>query len=439
MEPHRPRRKGPALQKKIWISLAAVAVLAGAAAIAVFSPAANRLVVDTWQGDSLRETRQAIADPLTSDHWRKARVADRGVTIWDPINADRGFTLYTSGEASVARLVTMTGAQVHEWAIPYSKLWKKETAAVQEPQPDNLVFMRQARIMPNGDLIAVFEAAGHVPAGYGLAKLDRNSTPVWSYLQRAHGTFDLAPDGRVFALVQQIREDDQPPTALKPPFLEDFLVVLSPDGKETARISLVGALERSRYASLLRKVPEGRHDPLGATGVQYLGATKVKGTPIGAGDRVLLSLGGLGALAILDVAGKRILWAGDGVPAGEHHAQALADGDVLVTQAPGGKDGQVRQVDMSAGTVTWSYGGKPEQPVYGTSLLSAQRLGNGNTLLIDSGAGRLVEVDKAGTVVWEFTNPVRGGKDEAFIPVITSAQRVEAQALDSDFRGFKRP
>ena len=37
-----------------------------------------------------------------------------------------------------------------------------------------------------------------MPDGYGMVKLDKNSTPVWSYLKRAHGAFDVAPDGRVF-------------------------------------------------------------------------------------------------------------------------------------------------------------------------------------------------------------------------------------------------
>lgn len=428
------------MNKNTWIAVAAVAVLAGAAvATAVLWPPATRMVTDGWHGDALRETRTEIADPLGTDHWSKARTADKGVTVWNPIDAFRGFTLYTSGDEAGARLITMTGTQFHGWTIPYSKVWTKEAAAVQEPQPDALVFVRDARVLPKGDLIAVYEAAGHMPAGYGVVKVDRESKPIWRYLQRAHGAFDVAPDGRTFVLVQEIHADDDKPTPLKPPYLEDFVVVLSPDGMETARVSLVGALDRSRYAGLLRKVPEGRHDPLGASSVQFLGDRTVKGTPDGSGERVLLSLGGVGALAILDLTSKQIVWAGDGIPAGEHDGRTVDGGDVLVTQAPGGKNGQARQVDMSTGKITWSYGAKPEQPIHGISRLSAQRLANGNTLIVDSSAGRLVEVDKAGTVVWEFTNPVRGGQGDAYIPVIASARRIEATALDDSFRGFTRP
>lgn len=380
-----------------------------------------------------------IADPLATDHWGKARGADKGVTVWDPINAQRGFTLYTSGEGPVARLVTMTGAKVHEWTIPYSKVWKKESASVQEPQPDNLVFWRHARVMSNGDLVAVFEAAGHMPEGYGMVKVDKDSKPLWRYLERAHGTFDVAPDGRVFVLVQAIREDHEPPSVVETPFLEDFLAVLGPDGKETARISLVDALERSRFASLLGKVPAGVHDPLGATSVQYMGGGAVKGIPDSAGERVLLSFGGLDTVAVLDIPGNRIIWAAHGPWRDQHEARVLPDGDLMVVDAPDDKDGRAQQIDMSTSTVIWSFGGGTDQPFASMARLSAQRLGNGNTLLTESDGGRLVEVDKTGTVVWEYTNPTRGGPDGAYIPVIASGQRIEARALDTSFRGVTRP
>lgn len=427
------------MRKKIWIALTSAVVVAGVAATVAFWPPATRLVTDAWHGDRLREERQLITDPLATDHWGKARVADKGVTIWDPISAYRGFTLYTSGEGPVARLVTMTGAPVHEWTIPYSKVWKLETAAVQEPQPDNLVFWRDARLLPNGDLIAVFEAAGHMPDGYGMVKVDKNSTPLWSYLHRAHGTFDVAPDGRVFVLVQDIRQDDEPKSMIEAPFLEDFLAVLGADGQEIEKISLVDALERSRFASLLGKTPPGAHDPLGATSVQYIGGDTAKGVPESAGERVLLSFGGLGAVAVLDIPGKQIIWAARGEWDGQHEARLLPDGDLMVADSPDDKDSRAQKIDMSSSTVVWSYGGGTDQPFASMTRLSARRLPNGNTLLTESDAGRLIEVDEAGTVVWEYTNPPRAGQDGAYIPVIASAQRIEAQALDQSFRGFTRP
>jgi hypothetical protein len=446
MVPRRLGWKGPHVplgkfwpHRKFWIALGAVGLLAGAAAVAVSLKPVRTLVEDAVHGDRLREQRQLIADPLTTDHWRKADRTDKGVTIWNPIAAQRGFTLYTSGEGPVARLVTMNGTIAHEWAIPYSRIWTKEAAAVQEPQPDNLIFLRQARVLPNGDLIAVFEAAGHVPAGYGLVRVDKESKPVWSYLQRAHGGFDMAPDGRVFALVQAIREDDTPTTMLKTPFLEEFVAVLSPEGRETARISVVEALERSRYASLLAKVSPGQADPLGVTSIQFMGDNAVKGVPGGHGERVLLSLSGVGAVAILDVASRQIVWAMRGEWNGPREVRVLPGGDLLMVDTADGKTARTRQFDPSTSTVTWSYGGDEGHPLAADARLSAQRLANGNTLLTDSGNGTLFEVDKDGTVVWEFTNPTRAGQNGGYMPVITSGQRIAARDLHDGFRGFTRP
>jgi hypothetical protein len=397
---------------------------------------------DTLYGERLREERLVIVDPLTTDHWKPASRADRGVTVWDPLNAQRGFTLYTSGEGTVARLVSMTGSVVHEWSIPYSKVWNKG-AAVREPQPDNLIFLRQARLSPNGDLIAIFEAAGHVPSGYGMVKVDKASTPLWSYLQRVHGGFDVAPDGRIFALTQSIREVDGPPTWMKPPFMEDFLVVLSPDGKETAKLSLVEALAGSRFASLLKAPTDPVHaDPLGTNSVQYMGDIDVKGVPGDNEGRVLLSFGALGVIAVLDVDGKQIVWATKGAWTGQREADVLPEGDILLVDSPGGAPGKgarAMQVDPAVMAVQWSYVGAPDQPFSSAARSSAQRLSNGNTLLTESDAGRLFEIDKNGVVVWEYTNPVRAGQGGAYIPIIASGRRIPAQSLDSSFRGFTRP
>ncbi|MEN3974896.1 arylsulfotransferase family protein [Emcibacter sp. SYSU 3D8] len=426
------------MQNKAWIGVG-VAGVAAVIAVLMLWPPATRFVLDTWQGDALREERQAITDPLTSDHWSAARAADKGVTIWDPINAERGFTLYTSGEGPIARLVTMTGAPVHEWTIPYSRAWTPEKAAVKEPQPDDLVFLRDARVLPNGDLIAVFEAAGHLPAGYGMVKVDKDSRPVWSYLERAHGGFDMTPDGRVLVLVQSIQQDSRPSSTIETPYLEDFLVLLSPAGKELAKISLVEALERSRFASLLDNAPPDEHDPLGATSVQYLGGNPVKGAPDSAGERVLLSFGMLDAVAILDVPSRKIVWAKRGEWQSQHEARALPDGDLMIADAPADNESRVQQIDLSTGTVIWSYGGGTDEPFASATGLSARRLANGNTLLTESEGGRLVEVDGTGTVLWEYTNPVRGGPADYYIPVVAAAQRIDARSLDASFIGFKRP
>ena len=68
----------------------------------------------------------------------------------------------------------MTGEVVHEWQLPFSAVWD-ETAAVQAAAARLLIYFRKAHLYPNGDLLAIYEAAGDTPWGYGLVKMDKNS------------------------------------------------------------------------------------------------------------------------------------------------------------------------------------------------------------------------------------------------------------------------
>ena len=161
------------MQKKIWIGLAAVvAVVAGAAITVAVWPPATKLVMDAWQGDRFREVRQVITDPLATDHWSKARVADKGVTIWDPINAYRGFTLYTSGEGPVARLVTMTGAKTgHKRTIP-------------------LIYI------PHGEEVILVASQGGM-----------STHPLWFYNIRTNPEIAITAEGRTRRMLARLVDD----------------------------------------------------------------------------------------------------------------------------------------------------------------------------------------------------------------------------------------
>jgi len=63
--------------------------------------------------------------------------------------------------------------------------------------------------------------------------------------------------------------------------------------------------------------------------------------------------------------------------------------------APGGTYGPT--------SLTWTY--SDPSTFYSAIMSGAERLENGNTLVCEATAGRLFEVDSAGTVVWDYTNP----------------------------------
>ncbi|MEM9407004.1 MAG: hypothetical protein AAGA81_13285 [Acidobacteriota bacterium] len=57
-----------------------------------------------------------------------------------------------------------------------------------------------------------------------------------------------------------------------------------------------------------------------------------------------------------------------------------------------------------------SYSGTDEAPFYTATCGRASRLPNGNTLLVESDAGRVLEVTKSGGIAWEYMSPYRAGR-----------------------------
>ncbi|MFC6656461.1 hypothetical protein ACFQEX_13700 [Roseibium salinum] len=222
-------------------------------------------------GESLVVQRQLTDDPLGTSMYQPARDDARGVTVHDPDRAFEGYTLYTSGDEQVARLIDMDGNLLYEWQLPFSKVWN-DTAAVKKPQPDHMVYKERARLLPNGDVLVIYNSPGETPWGYGMARIDRNSNPSWSYLEQVHHDLDIAPDGRIYTLTHELSSDvPEAAPQLDAPYLKDFLVVLSEDGRELEKISLTEPFLRSRYKFLFTTLPYyALADPLHTNSVEYI-------------------------------------------------------------------------------------------------------------------------------------------------------------------------
>lgn len=388
-------------------------------------------------GQALLAKQNMSRDKYATDQWREARRPEKGVTTRMP-GALEGYTLYTSGDSARARLVALDGTLVHEWYRPYSSLWR-EGAAVKKPQPDELVFMNKARVLPDGGLLAIYEAAGDTPWGYGMARLDRDANVLWSYLEHTHHDFDIAPDGRILVLTHAFTSERIEGFAqLGGPRLDDFAVVLSANGKELRKVSLTKALANSRYRTFLHAMPVfSTADPLHTNTIKYVTPARAAVFPHAQAGDVLLSFRDLGVVAVLDLEREAIVWASRGPWVGQHDPSVLDDGRLLVFDNLGGfepgNDSRVLELDPRTLGVLWAYRGSRERPFSSPLRSAAQRLRNGNTLITESDGGRLLETNRAGELVWEYLNPIRGGAGERYVPVVTWGQRITPDQLDADF------
>ncbi|WP_162912966.1 arylsulfotransferase family protein [Rhodospirillaceae bacterium SYSU D60014] len=394
-------------------------------------------------GRALYVQKTQFAEAQATDLYAPARTTKRGSTIYERTRAQNGLTLYASSHDQRAFLISMEGEVVHEWHLPFSAVWD-DTAAVKDPWPDSFVMWDDVYLYPNGDLLAIYVGIGDTPWGYGLVKMDKDSQVVWKYLARAHHDLDVAEDGTIYLLTHETRFDEiETAKHMAPPRVDDYVVLLSPDGEELKKVSVLDALVKSPYGRLLIRVPwyatgESRTgDFTHANAVDLIGAEAAANMPFATQGQVLLSLRELDMIVLLDLDREEIVWALRGPWLGQHDPDVLPNGNILLFDNAGhyddGGESRVIEFDPETLQITWSYAGDAQHPFESIVRSGQDRLPNGNTLITESDGGRIFEVTPDGTIVWEYVNPVRGGTSDELIPVLSRATRIDPASLDPGF------
>lgn len=396
-------------------------------------------------GAALYESATGYDDRYLTDFWADARTDRRGVTIHDPARAQQGLTLYSSTHEQAAYLIDMQGNVVHRWQMNFSALWDK-SAAVEHPRSDEFVYIEKAQVLPNGDLIALYTAIGDTPWGYGIARLNARSEVVWKYLGHAHHDFEVDAAGNIHVLSQQVSETELAGFAHLPkPRIDDFIVTLSPDGREISSTSLMEIFARSPYGRRLYFASEesfNNGDYLHANSVDVLKGP-APGIPGSRAGQVLISFREVSTVALIDEDRQEIVWAQTGPWVRQHDAQVLPNGNVMLFDNEGDHSGhgmsRVIEFEPATSAIAWSYSGSAEAPLESAARSSQTRLANGNTLIVESMAGRVIEVTPDGDIVWEFINPVRGGEGDRRIPIIFWVQRLDPDRdFNADFKATLR-
>ncbi|ESR22706.1 arylsulfotransferase family protein [Lutibaculum baratangense] len=421
------------------VAVVFIAFVAGAVLTTAGVPPGPQIANAYQGGRALYEQTTTTRDVYRSDLWYPERRPDKGVTVHDADRAQDGFTLYTSGHEAAAFLIGMDGQVIHQWSRPFSTVWN-ETARVKNPLPDQNVYFRKAMVYPNGDLLAIYEAAGDTPYGYGAVKLDKDSNVIWSYLDHTHHDIDIGPDGRIYLLTHEFVDTKIDGfDNLARPRLDDFLVVLSPEGEELVKVSLIDAMARSEFRQMLHTVTSyAVADPLHANTVDYITAEDAVNFAPGEEGQVMLSFRELQAIVVLDLPSETVTWARRSEWLGQHDPDILPNGNILLFDNYGNYDrpnarSRVLEYNPRNSAIVWEYGGTPDDPLDSMIRSSQQALANGNTLITESSGGRLLEVTRQGEIVWEYVNPVRGGEGEGRIPIVCWGQRIMPDDLDESF------
>lgn len=372
--------------------------------------------------EELPEDVQAELEALGYVITTEIAAGNSGVSVHDEARALAGWNLYVSMHGREALLIDMDGRVLHRWSGP------------PEPEEERKqrklgLWWRTVRLFPNGDLLAQTD--------YGpLMKLDFDSRPIWVYDDTAHHDFDVMPDGRIFAIVGN--------TAIRHPgfvhpLSEDFVALLSPDGLELGRVSLLAALKKGGQTEALeelRKYQRSATD-MDRGDVTHLNAIEILGPPgpgapeAFASGRLLLSTPKNHRLLLMDFERAEIVWSQRGSFRYQHDPTYTEDGRLLLFDNLGaGEDrSRILAIDPRSGDDLWSYGDPPDPPLFSKCCGRVHPLANGNLLSVVSLEGRALEITPDGTIVWEFRSPHElGGK----IAILNDVLRIDPSFFDPE-------
>jgi hypothetical protein len=388
------------------------------------------------------------------------------VTVDDAEKTWDGFTLYSTSGGARATLIDMRGTVVHRWELPFSHAWP-DPPHVAEPLPDEKIHWFRCHLYPNGDLLAIYHADGDTPYGYGLVKLDKDSKLLWAYPGRVHHDLDVDEDGNIYTLVQKL--ESKPPSGLAfvaAHYIADFLIVLSPEGKELDNIPLAEAFVNSPYSLTLfssnkflnpllgrggADVPPAssksppqptlKGDLLHTNSVKVLSQVNAAKFPLFKAGQVLLSLRSIDTLAVVDRSTRSVVWSAPGIWRLQHDAEFLDNGHLLLYDNMGSMKGtRILEYDPQTQAIPWVYANDDSMFFFAFFRGTKQRLPNGNTLILDPDNRRIFEVTQNKDLVWEvfcsLSSPVFDGRPGS-LP-LTGARRYSLEQLPF-LQGVARP
>lgn len=383
-------------------------------------PVRWRMARNAADGDALTEhQRDAIArvEQLGYVDGVQPPPDAEGVIVHSREHAHPGLNLFVSSHDAYAAIMDMEGSILHEWSSTFDEAFPDYPNS--NADNDNRHHWRRVFLRPEGRLIVIHE-------GMGMACLDPDSRVVWSRPNKAHHDMDFLEDGRIIALVREGQFN--PRFGLDRPVLLDYVAFLSPVGERLHRISIDQAYLDSEFEAP-QEVDHPSDNVYHTNTLEILDGRLADRVPAFAEGNLLLSFRSLNQLAVLDVKSEKLAWVAEGSWDMQHEPTVLENGNLLLFDNKGGsrEGGRTRILELDPVTLqpVWTYEGTPEHPLDCKFLGSSSRLANGNTLIVESLYGRVIEVTPDKRIAWEYINPRRAGENGEFIAVIPDMIRID--------------
>ena len=350
----------------------------------------------------------------------------------DSSEINPGLTLVTriSKQRQIsADIIDLQGNIIHQWKVDWFKLWPdaKHIPEKDIPREQPGTHIHGAVVMNNGDLIFNFE-------NKGLIRLNRDSEVVWRLPYMTHHSVHHHDDGNIWVSGRKNhnKQISRLPH-LYPPFYEDTILVVSPEGK---------ILKEWNVADILRDN--------GHLGLLYLGTLNDRSTALRdktdifhlndvepfsnqfkegfftRGD-VLVSLRNINTVFVFNSETNKIKYMSIGQFVRQHDPDFI-DGNTF-SVFDNNNDNTINKelnksrivvVSAKENTHEVYFEGSIERPFFTNIMGKHQWLPNGNVLITDPLSGRGFEINQEKNIVWQYVNYV----DEGVIGLVEQVDRL---------------
>ena len=316
------------------------------------------------------------------------------------------------------RLYGPEGNVIHEWPIDFF------TVAPELMEHRYHALIHGEHLYENGDVVANLD-------GRALIRFDRCGKILWTSMNGSHHSVHIADDGTIWTPTDGT---ESPENGIVPfGYRMDSVGVFDPnDGTLLRTFDLPAAFEKLDQPGLIQPDPRDASDLIHLNDAEPLSAAMAPAFPRFAAGDLLVSSRNLDQLWVLDGKTQEIKWTFSGPMRGQHDPDFQQDGTITVfdnrsageasaTNEQLGHLGgsRILAIDPSTGTARVVFGATDSYPIYSPFRGKHQMLPNGNILITETDAGRVVEVTSAGDVVWSLVN----GWDDTRVGWVMGATR----------------
>jgi len=377
-------------------------------------------------------TRSQEGRSATVNYLYESRYPGSGVTQFDAARAQPGVTLLTSHWPRKGRLgagvqlIDMEGNKLHEWTIDPEKIWPesphKDYAGGKYNKPEN--YVHGSYLFPNGDLIVNVEYLG-------LVRINACSEIIWKLPYRTHHSVDRDDDGNFWVAGLNWRESSIATYVhLKPPFVDETMLKVSPNGEILDEIFVLESLYASGYQGVFADIIP-KYDVTHVNDVEVLGADMADSFSMFETGDIMVSMRNLSLVIVVDGETHKVKWHFRHPLIHQHDPDFEADGHIVIfdnqddTTRDGSKYGRSRllRVDPVTNRYGIVYPVSDDQPLYTAEGGKHQLLDNGNRLITEANPGRVLEVTPDGETVWSW---IIEQDDDGMVPEVLEGTRYPA-------------